>query len=1094
MRHLRSVVQSLALVAFLPAAFAADVLPPSDPRSDDAPSPPPPVVIEDIRYAADIAPGTAEFEVLPAAAQALLLANPNAQAAVIDGRVAAFYGAPLATGATAEDAEQAFWAAHRDAFGISNLDLTVTRAHEVGFGRLAVFAYQQRIDGLPIEYATARLTVDPSDGHAVTLVSGRFVHASIDGLSDVFITPESAIGIVAASPSFSYFQHWSTPELVVFAGTPESFGWPRATHPVKAWKIQADFEAEQTPFQAVTFFVDAASGEIVAVTRDTANFDLIGRVRARATPVEVNQQPWSGPYDPGDPSTLDDDISVPQVLVRVSPGGTPNDLTDFSGDFAVPWTGGGTTMTVTLDDGEWFDLEPASGSPLSDSETVAPNQSADFFLNETSWTQETVGQANALIYAALSRRFFTDRMTFAGLNYRLRLVTSDPGDVCNSFYSRDTLRFYHAGTNELGHFCPDYAFSAFVTHEYGHFVHNQLGAFGAAFGEGFGDASALLLYDDPNLNRGGALGRDYSPRQTEHSYPSKEGEPHTDGMVLAGLWRDIREQLSQAPLTDAEALTFTRDLFVDWAQLTNGGYGTQSGHPLTMKEILVAAQALCTSPNYNYNYVSLIKPRICEAARLHGLATLKQLFPPGSGAICAITAPPANLGPFVSFRTPQITYLKQPNGSSYGVNPYGMAVGTVDSDSLNDVVLACESSGNVLIYWGASSSAGSYEFYADPTSSTYTPTSVATAINGRPTKVAIADLNNDGLKDIVVTLSGTTGLGLQQVQILRNDGNRAFTPLTPMTPIDASSRTVLRPIGVVAGDWDADNDLDIAVAGYVEDGTLRRATLALFWNSGGFSFARTGMQAPDPDSTNFPNVNARGTGYDLAYWTEDSSGGPGTTFNMLAMTNNAGVADNPRPALHIFRGAVGSQTLTARSFPGDVSESLTRIPVDNDVLIDIATTNNTSPAFSADTDWFRRTSSTAFALQSNASDFAITDVMPRSVAAGQITKVTTSGGGLTLDSRSDLVVATTTTSLTNYEWQIAVFENSGAAPPAARFLQNQVAVSPNPYDRPFPRQVLVFDINADGLPDILTANRGLSSGTSDAFEGFSLLLNRGQQP
>jgi hypothetical protein len=190
MRHFRSALLPafLAHLLFALPALADDVPPPGDPGSDDAP-PPPPEVIEDIGYAADIAPGSAEFEVLPAAAQALLLANSDVQAAVIDGRVAALYGAPLATGATAAEAEQAFWAAHADAFGVSNLDLRVTRSHDVGFGRLTVYAYQQRMDGLPVEFATSRLVVNHSDGNDVAYVTGRFAHAPPDGLSDVFITP-----------------------------------------------------------------------------------------------------------------------------------------------------------------------------------------------------------------------------------------------------------------------------------------------------------------------------------------------------------------------------------------------------------------------------------------------------------------------------------------------------------------------------------------------------------------------------------------------------------------------------------------------------------------------------------------------------------------------------------------------------------------------------------------------------------------------------------------------------------------------------------------------------------------------------------------
>src|SRR5262245_14630814 len=103
-RCISTLVTSLALSA---SAFAQ--APPSDPNADREILPPPPDTIEDIGYAADIAPGSPEFEVLPPAAQALLLANPDSQAAAIDGRVAAFYGAPLATGASAAEAEQAFW-------------------------------------------------------------------------------------------------------------------------------------------------------------------------------------------------------------------------------------------------------------------------------------------------------------------------------------------------------------------------------------------------------------------------------------------------------------------------------------------------------------------------------------------------------------------------------------------------------------------------------------------------------------------------------------------------------------------------------------------------------------------------------------------------------------------------------------------------------------------------------------------------------------------------------------------------------------------------------------------------------------------------
>ncbi|MBI5864936.1 MAG: VCBS repeat-containing protein [Planctomycetes bacterium] len=1069
---------------FAAPAFADDA------ASRDEPPPDRPSSLAEIKEATDIAPGAAEFELLPLAAQVLLLERPDVEAAVVDGRVAAFYGGPLAAGATPEEAERAFWASYGDAFGVDRLELRPTRTHEVGFGRFHVFAYQQQLDGVPVEFATFRLLTDSTHANAVVFVSGRVAELPAGGCSEVLIAPDTAVGIVAASAPFSYFRNWSTPELVVFAGVPEEWGSLHAGSAVKTWKLQADFQGEQTPFQAVTFYVDAATGELAHVTRDTVNIDLTGHVRARATStVRLNQQtqqlePWTGPYDPGDPDSLNDQIAVPDILLRVSPGGTPSSYSDTNGDFGIAWSGGSTTVTTTVDEAHWFDIDPPVGVPLvTDSETVVPGFPADFFLNELNVTRESTAQMNGLIYAAQVRKFFTDRMTFPALDYRLRVLTSDPGGGCNAYYARDRLVFYAAGTSETGYFCNDCCFSAVVAHEYGHFVHGQLGVFGDAFAEGFGDACALLLFDDTIINRGFEVPRDYSPGAPEVTYPYVGSEPHGGGMVLGGLWRDIREQLSTryystAPLTDATALAFARDLFVDWAQITNGGYGTQSAHPLTIREIYSAAQSL--SDEYGIDFVTDIKPRICEAAFQHGLAL--HALP---GPICAAKNPQIGQGPFVSFRPAQITYANA-GGVNRGINPYGIAVGKVDGDTLNDVVLACELSptssttGVVLVYWGAGQSPSSYSF--DPA-----PTSIPVQQDGRATKLALADFDNDGLNDIVVTLAGTSGFGLNQVQILRNDGNRGFTALSPLNPVDDQMRPILRPTGVATGDWDNNGYADIAIAGYVDDAGTDRPTLGLFWNSGGFVFFPvTGITAVEPNSPQPPAdpIYSSGRAFDLCAWSEDASGGYGSTYNMLAMTN--GVMSRH----YYFRGAMGSQSLARFGLAGFASQSLTPIDVNGDSLVDVASAMTPGAA----TSWFPRLTAASFDVY-QASDLAGTGTDQRSVASGKITKTIVSGGILAADARADFVIATIPSGFGGqpiYEWSISVFPTTGTSIPhwPSQYL---LAVSPNPFDRPFPRQVLVTDINGDGLDDVLTANRGLASSTAaDEYEGFSLRLNRGQ--
>ncbi|MFQ5807194.1 MAG: hypothetical protein ACE5I3_12165 [Phycisphaerae bacterium] len=60
--------------------------------------------------------------------------------------------------------------------------------------------------------------------------------------------------------------------------------------------------------------------------------------------------------------------------------------------------------------------------------------------------------------------------------------------------------------------------------------------------------------------------------------------------------------------------------------------------------------------------------------------------------------------------------------------------------------------------------------------------------------------------------------------------------------------------------------------------------------------------------------------------------------------------------------------------------------------------------------------------------------------------------------------------------------------PTRLFQEERIAISPNPNEIASPRQVLVLDMNADELPDGVTANCGTLG--PDGSEGFGLHLNR----
>jgi len=139
--------------------------------------------------------------------------------------------------------------------------------------------------------------------------------------------------------------------------------------------------------------------------------------------------------------------------------------------------------------------------------------------------------------------------------------------------------------------------------------------------------------------------------------------------------------------------------------------------------------------------------------------------------------------------------------------------------------------------------------------------------------------------------------------------------------------------------------------------------------------------------------------------------------------------------------------------------------------------------FSAGVRWYQQTAG-AFALQPEFYPAARVGV---SMGTGKVSK--NNSLPITLDSRVDLVL-TANDSDDGADRQFEVFRNTGST--GSLFGSVSFPVSPNPFDRPFPMHVIVFDMNSDGFPDVLTANRGLEGldPVGSQFEGFSLQLNR----
>ena len=131
---------------------------------------------------------------------------------------------------------------------------------------------------------------------------------------------------------------------------------------------------------------------------------------------------------------------------------------------------------------------------------------------------------------------------------------------------------------------------------------------------------------------------------------------------------------------------------------------------------------------------------------------------------------------------------------STGTNSYpvSVAVGDFNNDNRLDIVVANYGAGNINIFYG----------YADGTFSNII--TYSTGSNSVPSSVVVADFNNDGRRDIIVANAGTDNIGM-----FFGNGNGTFSNQTTFSTGSGSS-----PYWIAVGDFNNDNQLDIAVANY----------------------------------------------------------------------------------------------------------------------------------------------------------------------------------------------------------------------------------------------------------------------------------------
>ncbi|MCA8960221.1 MAG: hypothetical protein KDC38_06890 [Planctomycetes bacterium] len=468
-----------------------------------------------------------------------------------------------------------------------SFDLALRAVRGARDGALQILEYQAERDGRRVLGHAVRVVVE-RESRRVVVWSGR----GVDPATNVRIaegTGENAV--VTAAHRHREIDQWSDPEAVWVRVGDELHG---------AWRLLGHERTDR--YESIEIVIDGTDGRVLRDVSALRRFEVTGTVRGTATPGLLPDVAYN-------PAQLE-----PLGELTLQSGGVTT-MTAPDGTYVIDAPLSTATVSASLD-GPWVAVRDAvTGAPTSvTGATSAPGMLDLEFGPATD--ADLVGGVNCFIHVNRAHEFITVRNpTITGIDVPVPCEVGIPFPCVAAFdpFFGSLVFSTLSGSIPGGGFCAGLAMSTIIVHEYGHFVHLGLGIDDQAFGEGYGDALAALVFDDPVSGQDvfgpGVPGRDISTPDVQ--YPCSAPDPHECGLVLAGVWWDIKEAL-QDSLGATDGLEVARQLFVDWSAMTAGG--AQSAHPGTAVEVLTVdddnADLMDGTPNFD---------AICQGFALHGI-------------------------------------------------------------------------------------------------------------------------------------------------------------------------------------------------------------------------------------------------------------------------------------------------------------------------------------------------------------------------------------------------------------------------------------------------------------------------------------------
>lgn len=396
---------------------------------------------------------------------------------------------------------------------------------DTGAMKFTVVSYVQHLDGIPVYGAELKLLVRNEPGSPVVLA-----RSSLRRLGDFRVNARRAadvnLGAAFAQAALRVpgISDWGTPELTVWAGVSG-----QEESPVLALKFTvAAGDPTVSGYDRRTIVADAATGRILHEVDEVHHVDVSGTVSGMATTGKKS-------------AACSPEVKTPLPYVRVGIGSTFV-FADAAGKFTVP-NSGSTAVTVAAQcRGQYFRVYNPTLDAPGVSMSVTPPGPADLVFNASNTNAQRLAEVNAYLQANVARDYllvYAPTHPVIPTQTEFRVNTGVAG-TCNAFYDGNSINFFNAGGG-----CTNTAFGDVVWHEYGHHIVNTAGSGQGEYGEGFSDAFAMLISDEPVVGYGYALNCNQGVRTASNifRYPCSDPDPHWCGQLLSGCFWETRNAL-----------------------------------------------------------------------------------------------------------------------------------------------------------------------------------------------------------------------------------------------------------------------------------------------------------------------------------------------------------------------------------------------------------------------------------------------------------------------------------------------------------------------------------------------------------------------